>query len=114
MNILLIALGSAGDVNPMIRLGAALKTRGHSVTVVASAYFEVQIRRAGLEVIALGTIDEYHAATSRSIYSPPTCAARIKRPRSVACHCRIGFPALSNTWCSEVLTAQWIKSFYRS
>src|SRR5262245_59029928 len=63
MNVLLIALGSAGDVNPMIRLGAALKTRGHSVTVVASAYFENHIRRAGLEVIALGTIDEYHAAT---------------------------------------------------
>ena len=64
MNVLLIALGSAGDVNPMIRLGAALKGRGRRVTVVASAYFEAPILRAGLDMIALGTIAEYHAATS--------------------------------------------------
>ena len=64
MKILLIALGSAGDVHPLVHLGRALKGRGHCVTVITSAFFEDLPRRAGLQVIGLGTVADYQAITA--------------------------------------------------
>ena len=64
MNALLIALGSEGDVSPLLRLGVALRGRGHQVSVVSSAYFEAAIRSAGLDPIGLGTVEDYEALTA--------------------------------------------------
>lgn len=49
MNVLLITLGSAGDVHPFVGIGKALHERGHRVTVATSDYFEPVVREAGLE-----------------------------------------------------------------
>ena len=57
--ILLIPVGSYGDVNPYIGIGVALKARGHRVTVATSGYFEDLVRRQGLEFLELGTRDEF-------------------------------------------------------
>ena len=48
MNILLNPLGSGGDVLPFIRLGMALKARGHDVTVITPGMYEPLARQAGL------------------------------------------------------------------
>jgi len=48
MRVTILTLGSRGDVQPYVGLGAALAARGHLVTVAAGAAFEPLIRRAGL------------------------------------------------------------------
>ena len=51
MNILLTPLGSGGDVLPFIRLGMALKARGHDVTVITMGRYEPLARHAGLAFV---------------------------------------------------------------
>src|SRR5262245_45875674 len=62
MHILLVTIGSAGDVHPFAGLGHALRRRGHRVTLVTNGYFEPLARRLDLEFEAVGTAEEYHAA----------------------------------------------------
>ncbi len=61
MKVLLITLGSAGDVHPFVALGTALRERGHAVTVVTSRYFEDLTRGAGLDFIGLGEREDFEA-----------------------------------------------------
>jgi UDP:flavonoid glycosyltransferase YjiC (YdhE family) len=51
MNILLNPIGSGGDVLPFIRLGMALKARGHDVTVITTSLYEPLARHAGLAFV---------------------------------------------------------------
>jgi UDP:flavonoid glycosyltransferase YjiC (YdhE family) len=55
LRILLPAIGSSGDVHPVIGIGRALRARGHSVTVVTNQLFSGQIRESGLGFEMLGT-----------------------------------------------------------
>jgi rhamnosyltransferase subunit B len=64
LSILLPAIGSSGDVHPVIGLGKALKARGHRVTVVTNEIFSVPVRASGLEFIALGSKAEAMEAMS--------------------------------------------------
>jgi rhamnosyltransferase subunit B len=59
MNFLLMNFGTAGDINPFIGLGIALKGRGHTVTFSTNPYFESAVTRAGLPLIPIGTREEY-------------------------------------------------------
>jgi UDP:flavonoid glycosyltransferase YjiC (YdhE family) len=61
LDILLPTIGSAGDVHPVIELGMEFKRRGHQATVVTNEFFEQQIRDAGLDFVALGTVPEAEA-----------------------------------------------------
>ncbi|MCX7920838.1 MAG: glycosyltransferase [Clostridia bacterium] len=56
---ILVAMGTAGDVNPFVGMGRALKQRGHRVLLVTNPYFEKFILDAGLEFIPIGTVKEY-------------------------------------------------------
>jgi UDP:flavonoid glycosyltransferase YjiC (YdhE family) len=60
MKFLLTALGSYGDVHPMVGLGAALKTRGHEVAIVTNPRFQPIVERMGIEFLAFGSANEYH------------------------------------------------------
>jgi UDP:flavonoid glycosyltransferase YjiC (YdhE family) len=51
VNILLNPIGSSGDVLPFIRLGMALKARGHGVTVITNSLYEPLARHAGLAFV---------------------------------------------------------------
>ena len=53
------ALGSYGDVHPMVGLGAALAARGHRVQIITNPYFEEVVRGAGLEMLPIGTREDY-------------------------------------------------------
>ena len=49
MNILIVTLGSRGDVQPYVALGKGLKEAGHQVTICTSAVFQSFITNHGLD-----------------------------------------------------------------
>ena len=53
------ALGSAGDVHPLVGLGCGLAARGHTVTVAANPLFAELVQSAGLEFFPVGTAEEF-------------------------------------------------------
>ncbi len=85
---LLTALGSYGDVHPMVGLGAALAARGHVAKIITNPYFEDVVKSAGLEIVPLGTRDEYIRLTQhRDMWHPIrgprfvlSYAAKVSRP----------------------------------
>ncbi|MDB5307689.1 MAG: hypothetical protein JWO38_1891 [Gemmataceae bacterium] len=58
MTVMLIPMGSTGDVYPFIGLGAVLRSRGHRVEVVANSYYQSAVERAGLSFVELGTYED--------------------------------------------------------
>lgn len=52
-NLLLLTLGTDGDVRPFILLGNALKARGHAVTLLTHGSYADRAGRAGLNFVAL-------------------------------------------------------------
>src|SRR5262245_10475499 len=55
MNIILMAFGSRGDVQPFLALAVALRDRGHKVMLAASNDFEAQINAYGIPYIRIPT-----------------------------------------------------------
>ncbi len=53
MRILILTFGSRGDVQPYVALGAALRARGHEVTLSTGRGFEAMIEAAGLAAAPL-------------------------------------------------------------
>lgn len=60
MRILLVPIGSAGDVHPFVGIGTVLKKRGHKITVVTNGNFRAVVEKAGLEFVEFGTAAEFH------------------------------------------------------
>ena len=50
--IVILAVGSAGDVYPFIVIGQALRRRGYDVTLVATDNFAARVERAGLHFVS--------------------------------------------------------------
>ena len=59
MHLIVTAFGSYGDVLPMVGIGAAARARGHRVQAVTNPYFKQVVEDAGLELLPLGTAEEY-------------------------------------------------------
>jgi rhamnosyltransferase subunit B len=62
LQVIVVGLGSAGDVHPNVGLALALRNRGHRVILVAGAVFRPLAQRLGLDFVGLLTEDEYNAA----------------------------------------------------
>ncbi len=62
LHVLLPTMGSAGDVHPFIALGAALKARGHRVTILTNPMFQSLIEAQGIGFLAVGSAAEANAA----------------------------------------------------
>lgn len=62
MKMIIMALGSGGDVFPFIALGQVLRERGHTVALLANPHFAAAVAQAGLSLVPLGTEAEYLAA----------------------------------------------------
>jgi UDP:flavonoid glycosyltransferase YjiC (YdhE family) len=60
LNVVVVALGSAGDVHPMVGLGLALRRRGHGVLFVGPMVFKLLAERVGLEFAGLGSEEDYY------------------------------------------------------
>ena len=66
MHVLLVSVGTDGDIFPYVGLGAALRARGHSVTLVASEHYEPLARRHGFAFAALVS-----AEANRELFEHP-------------------------------------------
>lgn len=64
MRILLIALGSAGDVHPFIPLGRELSRRGHQVLLFANEVFRCTVEAAGLAFVPVGDRQRFEELTA--------------------------------------------------
>lgn len=60
--VLLVTLGSGGDVHPFIAIGQELQARGVPVMLVTNPYFERAVTSAGVPFSPLGTTEEYQQA----------------------------------------------------
>lgn len=65
-HVMLMGLGSSGDVNPLLGIGVALRDRGHRVTLVSAPQFGSAATSIGAEFHAIGTAEDYDA-----IYADP-------------------------------------------
>lgn len=58
-NVLLTSMGTNGDVIPFVRVGSALRERGHRATLISHCFFGEIAERAGIEFAAVDTPDTY-------------------------------------------------------
>jgi rhamnosyltransferase subunit B len=59
MRVLLVSIGTAGDLLPFIALGRALLGRGHEVTVLGNGYFRAVAAQEGLDFVAVCSAEEH-------------------------------------------------------
>jgi sterol 3beta-glucosyltransferase len=81
MNVAILALGTRGDVQPYVALGAGLKEAGHEVTLVTGKGFEGLLAGRGLRFAALD-VDPLELAQSqegRAALRSPKAALRMAR-----------------------------------
>ena len=62
MHVIVIALGSAGDVHPLVGLSLTLRRREHDVLMIGPSFFRSLAERVGLGYVGVGTEDEYREA----------------------------------------------------
>lgn len=71
MRIFVVAVGSHGDVLPLLAIATELRRRGHAVTLAAPAPFAAMAARASVPFFALGTEEDYRrAATETGLWRP--------------------------------------------
>jgi UDP:flavonoid glycosyltransferase YjiC (YdhE family) len=64
MNILIVTVGSYGDVLPLVGLGRELRSRGHGVTFFTNGHFADLIQQAELKFVPMGSAEEYDAVAN--------------------------------------------------
>lgn len=78
--ITLVAVGSRGDVQPLVALGKTLQQRGHTVRLVAPPDFGDWIRAHGLEFVAIGVgMKAYMAEHPEMLTGRPSQVIRAAR-----------------------------------
>ena len=61
LNVILVTLGSSGDVHPFVGIGRAMRDRGHRVTLITNPLFQELVERSGLQFSPLGTVAQFNA-----------------------------------------------------
>jgi len=89
MRLLMTALGSYGDVYPIVGLGATMLARGHQVSILTNPHFQSVVESAGLELLPIGTTQQYdELAHNKDLWHPfrgpvmilRTCIEQTLRP----------------------------------
>lgn len=57
--VIVTAIGSAGDVHPLLGVSRALSARGHEVVFCTHAPFEAAVRASGFAFVPVGTAEDY-------------------------------------------------------
>ena len=70
--VLLLPIGSSGDVNPFVWLGRQLRDSGHEVAVVANPFFARTVEAAGLRHLPIGSEADYQTLTGNPALWHPT------------------------------------------
>src|SRR6185369_15278211 len=98
MNIILIPVGSAGDVHPFVGLGIALKNRGHHVTLVTSEYFRPLVERVGLELVSAASNEEYQRVIADPDLWHPLRGFRTVMQGAVLPFMRVGYDVVAERY----------------
>ncbi len=73
MNFVILAVGSYGDVLPLVGMAKQLLHRGHTVTFLTNEHFGELVRKAGVGFIPIGTAREYDAMVDNpALWNPHT------------------------------------------
>ena len=94
MNVLILTLGTRGDVQPYVALGAGLKGAGHEVTLVTGKGFEATVSGRGLRYVALD-VDLLELAQS------PEGRAALRSPKAALGMARGLMPAMRKMLVDE-------------
>ena len=71
--IVITAIGSAGDVLPFVGIGRALAHRGHRIVFCTQPQFAVLVEQHSFAFVPIGTWDEYaQAVASPALWNPRT------------------------------------------
>lgn len=74
--VLLVGIGTHGDILPVIALGAALKARNRQVHLAAPAPFQAMAARTGLSFTPIGTAADFDRAVRQPTLWRPVRGAR--------------------------------------
>ena len=71
--VIITAIGSAGDVHPLLGVGAALAARGHEIVFCTHPPFAEAATRQGFAFVPIGTAAEYEVAMANpALWHPRT------------------------------------------
>ncbi|KVE44257.1 glycosyltransferase [Burkholderia sp. BDU5] len=71
--VIVTAIGSAGDVHPLLGVSRALSARGHEVVFCTHPPFEAAVRASGFAFVPVGTAQEYaQAMADPALWHPRT------------------------------------------
>jgi rhamnosyltransferase subunit B len=71
--VIITAIGSAGDVHPLIGIGASLAARGHRIVFCTHAPFAELAEQRGFQFVPIGTREEYtQAMADPALWHPRT------------------------------------------
>ncbi|MBD2984035.1 glycosyltransferase family 1 protein, partial [Burkholderia pseudomallei] len=71
--VIVTAIGSAGDVHPLLGVSRALAARGHDVVFCTHAPFEAAVRASGFAFVPVGTAEAYaQAMADPALWDPRT------------------------------------------
>ncbi|SDH26613.1 glycosyltransferase [Paraburkholderia phenazinium] len=71
--LIITAIGSAGDVHPLIGIGAALAARGHRIIFCTHVPFAELVEQRGFEFVPIGTHEAYATAMADpALWNPRT------------------------------------------
>ena len=62
MKIIVMPVGSSGDVHPLLGLAIELRRRGHEILFATNGHFQPLARKAGLKFEAIGSAEDYQKA----------------------------------------------------
>jgi rhamnosyltransferase subunit B len=77
LHVLIIAIGSAGDVYPFLGLAKHFAAEGHRVSFCTNPAFEDAVSAAGLKFVPLGTAEEYYRAMNDPALWDPRTSFRV-------------------------------------
>lgn len=80
LRVVIMTVGTRGDVQPFLALAAALTAAGHSVAVASTDDHAAHVAAAGVEFITTG---------SGNVEQPPEWSAPSTRTVAQACVCRV-------------------------
>lgn len=64
VRVLVVSIGSAGDVHPFMAIALRLRERGHIVSFVTNPYFAPLLQQAELPLLPVGTVEQFEEAIS--------------------------------------------------
>jgi UDP:flavonoid glycosyltransferase YjiC (YdhE family) len=98
MHLIVSGFGSYGDVLPMVGLGAAMLKRGHRVQALVNPYFRSIVEDAGLELLPLGTAEEYLALSRHPHLWRPVRGLKLVISRAAKAYMREAFAILRRNY----------------